>query len=81
MVNELQSIGLWSKKYEKCTVCGTTEKPHQANGLCTSCYYKDYLAKHRPKYNEAAKKWQKKNKEKVNAYKRMWNAKRKMAAL
>lgn len=33
----------WSRKYEKCIRCETTEKPHIADGLCLKCYqHKQY---------------------------------------
>lgn len=30
----------WSRDYEKCISCGTKDRPHNAGGLCKSCYYK-----------------------------------------
>lgn len=33
-------IGYWSMKHKCCVKCGTTKIPHNANGLCKSCYYK-----------------------------------------
>ncbi len=32
--------GRWSKKFERCQGCGTTEKRHMGGGYCTSCYFK-----------------------------------------
>lgn len=32
----------WAMKYDKCIACHTTNKPHKAKGLCTTCYYKQY---------------------------------------
>lgn len=32
--------GRWSIKYDKCVKCNTIDYPHQAYGLCTSCYCK-----------------------------------------
>ena len=28
----------WSRKYDKCIKCGTTDKKHYGKGLCTNCY-------------------------------------------
>ena len=28
----------WATNFDKCTVCGSIEKPHKARGMCTSCY-------------------------------------------
>ncbi|MGE3267123.1 MAG: hypothetical protein AB7P40_00135 [Chloroflexota bacterium] len=30
--------GRWSRDYERCQQCGTTERPYQANGLCRTCW-------------------------------------------
>lgn len=30
--------GAWSKNYEHCIKCGTTERNHAGNGYCTKCY-------------------------------------------
>lgn len=30
--------GAWSRDYDACQVCGTTERPHHARGLCARCY-------------------------------------------
>ncbi len=32
----------WSSKYDSCIKCNTTNHPHKAKGLCTSCYQKDH---------------------------------------
>lgn len=28
----------WSRQYRACIECGTTERPHNAHGLCWNCY-------------------------------------------
>lgn len=28
----------WSRNYDRCVLCGTTERPYQARGLCHRCY-------------------------------------------
>ena len=30
--------GKWAKAHDCCVTCGTTERPHQARGLCRRCY-------------------------------------------
>ncbi len=32
----------WSSKYSSCIKCNTTNHPHKAKGLCTSCYQKEH---------------------------------------
>ena len=32
----------WSKKHQRCLICGTMEIKHQANGRCKKCYLKLY---------------------------------------
>ena len=81
----------WSRKYEKCIGCGTTETKHHSSGLCYTCYnrkrYEDpeYREKHKKccySWNErnrekkreidlrACKKYQAKNRDKINAHTR-----------
>ena len=33
---------MWSKKYDKCIVCETTERKHSGNGMCVNCYKRNY---------------------------------------
>lgn len=28
----------WSRHYDACVACGTTDRPHQARGMCNRCY-------------------------------------------
>ena len=30
----------WSREYERCSACGTTEFRHQAKGQCLRCYWR-----------------------------------------
>jgi len=46
-------IKQWSKKFNKCVQCGTTETKHHANGLCHNCYYNT------PKWKEYMKEYRK----------------------
>lgn len=32
------SPGKWSRKYEKCIDCGTTDRIHRSGGRCSKCY-------------------------------------------
>lgn len=32
-----KKLDRWSRKYDKCIQCGTTERKHRSNGLCTLC--------------------------------------------
>src|SRR4030042_5520376 len=38
---------MWSRKFEKCINCGTTEIKHIAKGLCQNCYTLDTEFKHK----------------------------------
>ena len=38
---------MWSRKFEKCINCGTTETRHVAKGLCRRCYTLNIEAKHK----------------------------------
>ena len=37
----------WSKKYDRCEKCGTTETKHVSRGLCKNCYYRDIEKRHK----------------------------------
>lgn len=51
----------WSKKYDTCIKCGTTERKHQANGLCWKCYKEYSTAKTSYKsYRFTGLRWSKK---------------------
>lgn len=39
----MSTLSNWSKQYEKCISCNSTEHPHKAKGLCTACYQKEHL--------------------------------------
>ena len=32
----------WSRKYEKCVICGSVEHKHHAKGICNRCYGESY---------------------------------------
>jgi 5-methylcytosine-specific restriction endonuclease McrA len=34
------TLNRWAKDYDKCRICGLTDKPHNAFGFCTRCYWK-----------------------------------------
>jgi hypothetical protein len=36
--------GVWSASHDACQGCGTTERPHEAKGLCHRCYVKSRYA-------------------------------------
>ena len=39
----------WSKKYDRCEKCGTTETKHVSRGLCKNCYDRDIEKRHKDK--------------------------------
>jgi uncharacterized Zn finger protein (UPF0148 family) len=55
---------MWSKKYNKCIVCGTTERKYGGKGMCKKCYYCEW------KMTEGGKEYKEKNSEKVKEYRR-----------
>jgi len=54
----------WSPDFDRCRICGTTERKHMAKGMCNSCYQKQWK-KENP---ESIKQWRKENKEKIKQY-------------
>jgi hypothetical protein len=37
----------WSRCYPACVQCGTTERPHTAQGLCKYCYMRQFREQRR----------------------------------
>ncbi len=54
---------MWSRKYDECIGCGTTEKKHMAKGLCVYCYSMQYQtsAKNSKRVREQKRQWAKVN--------------------
>jgi 5-methylcytosine-specific restriction endonuclease McrA len=38
--SEHNTLDRWSRNYDRCLLCGTTSRKHNARGYCTSCYHK-----------------------------------------
>jgi len=54
---------MWSKKFENCIDCGTSEKRHIGKGLCMTCYARKQYKKNpkrRLQIKKAIYKWRKK---------------------
>jgi hypothetical protein len=30
----------WARQHDRCSYCGTTQRPHRSKGLCDRCYYR-----------------------------------------
>lgn len=50
---------MWSKKYEKCVVCGTIESRYASKGLCDKCNKKRLYKKNPEKIREQRRQWRK----------------------
>lgn len=59
---------MWSKKYKKCIVCGTTERKHKGNGRCTKCHQKYHRELNPKRYKEYGRKYYKEYPEKCKEY-------------
>lgn len=35
-------VEFWAQRFDCCVICGTTEKPHEARGMCMTCYSREY---------------------------------------
>lgn len=84
---------MWSRKFEKCVVCGTTEKRHWGLGLCKKCYGETPEARlsqkryrNLPKIklknklysqSDVSKKWRKDNSEKMKGYQSKYRSSKK----
>jgi len=51
--------GKWSRQYDKCIKCGTTEYKHNAKGLCVKCYKKELYRKRKAKLVKWSRKYEK----------------------
>lgn len=69
----------WSKKYENCIKCGTTEIRHKWRWLCLHCY--DKLRSKRPNRVKLKRKitreWARRNRENVDMNHKVWYEKNK----
>lgn len=63
---------MWSRKYEKCVVCETTEKKYYASGMCRKCYSKKWKKENSEKQNMYSKRWRENNELKYNETIEKW---------
>ena len=56
----------WSKEYDCCIWCLTTDAPHNGHGLCTRCYKHIFID---TSFNERHRKWTKKDIELIMLHK------------
>jgi len=42
----------WSRKHDRCVVCGTMAEKHRANGLCQTCYSRKYRKENKESIQE-----------------------------
>lgn len=58
---------MWSRKYEKCLLCGTTDHHYRANGFCTLCHFRGMYKnpKFRKKWKKIVSNWKLNNKKRV----------------
>jgi hypothetical protein len=67
---------MWSRKHDKCIVCGTTERRHKSLGLCVKCYkhkqYKLNFERDREKNRVRANLWYYANLEKAKESRKNW---------
>jgi hypothetical protein len=58
----------WSREYDKCKICETTEHRHYARGLCRNCYRKELYWDNVQKERDKRKEYYGFNKDKIKAY-------------
>ena len=51
----------WSRKYDCCQICGTTEKKHKGRGLCVTCHNKQWSEENKEYSREWHKQYRKEN--------------------
>jgi len=62
----------WSKYYEHCQTCKTTERKHHAKGFCRNCYKRYFRKKNLLLVREAAKAYYKKNQKRIDDNLSVW---------
>lgn len=70
--NMYKNNGRWSKKYNECVNCRTTERKHQAKGMCWKCWGVEWLKNNKEKAKKTKAAWSKANSEKVKGYHQNW---------
>ncbi len=58
----------WSREYDRCKICGSTEHRHYARGLCRNCYRKELYWDNVQKERDKRKEYYGYNKDKIKAY-------------
>lgn len=53
--------GKWSRNYDQCKTCGTSERPYFSRGQCQRCYFKDYNRDNAERMAEYREKWYRAN--------------------
>jgi len=48
---------MWSKKYDECVKCGSSERKHVGRGLCSLCYSRDWGNKNADKLRKQRHEW------------------------
>lgn len=70
---------MWSRKYEKCIKCGTTEIKHKGRGYCLHCH--DKLRAKKPHRialrRKIAREWGRRNRENTDKHHEVWYEKNK----
>lgn len=54
---------MWSRKNDKCVVCGTIDKRHKGNGMCGVCWSRNWEKINPESRIKRTKKWKEKNPE------------------
>ena len=52
---------MWSRNYSQCRVCGRSDKPHMAKGLCNPCYQAQYRMMYPEIIKPPKRRWYEKN--------------------
>lgn len=70
LMSESHKIHGWSRKNDCCVKCGTTEKPHQAHGLCSYCHKRKRLIENREEELKYLRDYHKKNRDRERIQRR-----------
>jgi len=56
----------WSRKFDCCTVCGSTSRKHYGHGLCQSCYPKQWASDRTDELRAYKHRWYERSKSRID---------------
>jgi hypothetical protein len=79
----MKNSNRWTIKYDKCIVCGRTDRTHTGRGYCITCYRvkqrrenpEFWKNREKERYKKYGKEYREKNKERIKIYQKEYHKK------